>query len=255
MKILTIARHSFKELIRKKDFAVLFILFIALIGFFYTESFFGTSDASRYLKDIGFSLITLFSIVIALTFSAKQIPAELAERTVYPLLAKPVSRTEFVLGKYVGSVLMSVGSFTVFFALYAGVIATKGEGTSLVMLAQSYLFGALLLTLLSAVSIFFSLFLTLSANVTLTFLIYFLIRWVNTTIQEVILTSKGAVSALYSFIYYLLPHFEFYDIKIRLVHHWDPLPAWVVCSVVGYTVVYVTLILWGAVRSFKRKSL
>ncbi|MFC1577113.1 ABC transporter permease subunit [Candidatus Omnitrophota bacterium] len=254
-KVLTIALHSFKELIRKKDFYVLFFLFIGLVGFLYSESFLGVEDASRYIKDIGFSLITLFSIVIAVTFSAKQIPAELKTKTVYPLLAKPVSKAQLILGKYLGSILISIGSFTVFYACFLAAIMTKGEGAPAALLFQSYLFSVLLLCLLSAVAVLFSLSLTLSANITLTFLLYFLIRWLNNSVREVILVSEKAVSYLYTVIYYILPHFEFYDTKIRLVHMWDPLPLWVVLSVAAYTAIYVSCLLWISVSLFKRKSL
>ena len=254
--IFAIARHSFKELIRKKDFYVLLFLFAGLAFFFYNETFFGVEDTSRYLKDIGFSIIILFSMVIAVSFSAKQIPSETESKTIYPLLAKPVSRTSFILGKFLGSLLISIIAFSVFYALYLGAIMAKGEGVGIVLILQSYLFSVLLLMFLSAISIFFSLFLTISANFTITFILYFFAYWYNDSLKDMILSSSGKVSyLLYSALYYLIPHFEFYDTRIRLVHLWDPLPLWVVASVTVYTVIYVSLVTWLANTVFKRKSL
>jgi len=238
-KTAVLAYHSFKELIRKKDFYVFLFLSVGLILFFYTESFFGIQDTARYLKDIGFSIIFLFSMVITISFSAKQIQSEIDAKTIYPLMAKPISRAHFILGKYFGSLLISIGSFTVFYALYLTIIVSKGEGADFLLAAQTYFFTALLFCFLSAVTIFFSLFLTLSANITVTFLLYFVMRWFNSSIRELITISDEKISYAYSVLYYLLPHFEFYDIKIRLVHAWDPLPLWVVLSVTAYTILYI----------------
>ncbi len=254
-KIFALAAHAFKELVRKKDFYVFLFLFLGLVFFFYNESFFGMRGVSRYLKDIGFSLITLFSIIIAVSFAAKQIPSEIESKTIYPLLAKPVSRTHLILGKFLGSFFISGIAFTAFYLIYLSFIFARGEAANAVLLAQSYLFSIFLLGLLSAIAVFFSLFFTVAANLTVTLLLYFFIYWYNGILRELILSSPKTLSRLYGALYYLLPHFEFYDTRIRLVHLWDPLPAWVVISVFIYTLIYISLMIWAACSVFKRKSL
>ena len=254
-QILILARHTIKELIRKKDFYVLLFLFIALALFLYNEKFFGVEDVSRYMKDLGFSFIILFSMIIAVTFSAKQIPGEMESKTVYPLLAKPVSRRHFILGKFLGSVFISGITFTVFYLLYLGAILAKGEGAYFALLAQGYVFSIFLLALLSSFAILFSLFLTVSANLTLVFILYFFIYWYNGFLKDLIASSPGKISYAYGILYYILPHFEFYDTRIRLVHLWDPLPLWVVIGVSVYTFLYIALVIWAANAIFKRKSL
>jgi ABC-type transport system involved in multi-copper enzyme maturation permease subunit len=254
-QIIILARHSFTEVIRKKDFYVFLIFLTALIMFFYHESFFKVADISRYLKDIGFSLITLFTAIIAVTFSAKQIPSEIESKTVYPLLAKPVSRNQIVLGKFLGGLFISIFSFTVFFALYAVAISLKGERTSLLLLLQAYAFSVYLFSMLSAIAIFLSLFLTLSANISITLLTDLLSSWYNGMLRDALVSGESPLPILYNFFYCLLPHFEFYDIKIRLVHLWDPLPFWVFASVSGYTLLYVFIILAIACFCFRRKNL
>lgn len=254
--IFVVAGHSFKELVRKKDFYVLLFLFCGLVAFFYNKAFFGVSDVSRYLKDAGYTLIMLFSMIICITFSAKQIPSEIESKTIYPLLAKPISRTHFVLGKFFGSVAISVSSFSLFYLLYLSVIIVKGEGALSILILQAYLFSMLLLLLLSAITVFFSMFLTVSANITLSFLIYFLTYCYNDVAYAYLLRSNGRFLSVFNgILYYLLPHFEFYNIKIRLVHVWDPLPAWVVLTVIVYTLLYVSGVMGLACLVFKRKNL
>lgn len=254
-KIFILAKHSFKELIRKKDFYILLFLFFGILLFFYNENFFGTVGVSRYLKDVGFSFIVLFSMIIAVSFAAKQIPTEIESKTIYPVLAKPVSRLHFILGKFVGSLFISTISFTLFFMVYLSFILAKGEGANIWLIAETYLFSILLLGFLSAVAIFFSLFFTVGANLTITFLLYFSIYWYNGALKDVLASSGQKLSYLYNFIYCILPHFEFYDTRIRLVHLWDPLPAWVVAAISVYTFLYISLIIWASYAVFKRKTL
>ena len=254
-QIRLIACHSFKELVRKKDFYVFLFLLLALLVFFFNESFFGVENTSRYLKDLGFSLILIFSLVIAVTFSSRQIPSELETKTIYPLLSKPVSRDQFVLGKFAGGLFLSIASFTVFYAVYLVVIFTKGEGASPVLLIQAYLLSVYLIAFLSSIAIFFSMFLSVSANVTITFLLYFLIIWYNGTLKDLLLSPQLNLSFFYSFLYYILPHFEFYDIKTRIIHLWEPLPLWVLGYVTIYTLLYVSLLMGLSCLTFRKKSL
>ena len=254
-QIFILARHTFKELVRRKDFYVLLFLFLALAIFFYKETFFGVKDLSRYLKDIGFSLITLFSMIIAVTFSAKQIPSEIESKTVYPTLAKPVSRTHFVLGKFLGSLFISTIAFTAFYLLYLALILAKGEGAGFALIAEGWLFSVYSLALLSSFAILLSLFFTISANVTIVFVSYFFIYWYNGVLKDLLLSSSREMSYIYGILYYILPHFEFYDTRIRLVHLWDPLPLRVVFAVSAYTFLYIGLIIWAATAVFKRKNL
>ncbi|NQU18885.1 ABC transporter permease subunit [bacterium] len=101
-----IAQHTIKALIRKKDFYVFFMMLIILLALLFSENFFGVQGISRYLKDIGFFCLWLFSLIIAVTFSTKQLPEEMESKTICPLLAKPVSRTHLVVGRFLGSVFL-----------------------------------------------------------------------------------------------------------------------------------------------------
>ncbi len=253
--LIILASIQFKELLRKKDFYVFLVFLLGLLFFFYQESFFNVTNVSRYMKDIGLSLVTLFSVIITIVFSAKQIPAELESRTIYPLLAKPVSRADFVLGKFAGSFLISAFSFTVFYALYVVMVTLKAGSISLAMGLQAYILFLCMYAILSAFSILFSLFLTLSANISLVFLLYFLISWYNGILRSLCLKASGAKAFIFNAAYYILPHFEFFDTRIRIVHGWPPIPLWVLSSIVVYSLIYTAVLLWAAISSFNKKSL
>jgi len=250
-----IAGGMIKELIRRKDFYVLFMFLLILLGVLASQTFFQLEGISRYVRDFGYSMVMFFSFVIALTFSAKQLPAEIESRTIYPLLAKPLSRHTVIAGKFLGGVAVSIIAFSVFYVLF-GLFCFTGEGAGgTALLAQGYFFGALFLCMVTALSLFLSNFLTMSANVTLTFLIYIMISGFGEQFREMVLYTSGWKTGFYNILYYLLPHLEFYDLRVRITHGWDPLPLWIVLAVTVYTMIYCFALLYLAGFVFRRRKL
>src|SRR5688572_8728609 len=98
--VLAIAGVVNKELYRRKDFYVLFFLTALITLVAGSANFFNDNQIVRYLKELCLLLIWIASSVIAITMAARQIPAERENRTIFPLLAKPVSRGEVLVGKY-----------------------------------------------------------------------------------------------------------------------------------------------------------
>src|SRR5947207_3239091 len=121
--ILAVSSIVIKELYRRKDFYVLFILTILLCLVMASVNIFNDKNIVRYLKEICLLLVWLSSLVIAITTTARQVPAERENRTLFPLLAKPVTRNHLVLGKFLGCWYASglcLAVFYVFFALISG---------------------------------------------------------------------------------------------------------------------------------------
>ncbi len=240
---LILACHTIKAIIRKKDFYVFMILLLALILFLMAQSFFGMEDISRFIKDVGYTSIWVFSLIIAVTFSAKQVPEEMKSRTVLPLLAKPVSRAQFLLGRFLGSFMASGMAFSMFFAVYAYVVSLRGEGIAPVLLAQSYVLGIAFMGMVCSVSLALSVFMTLSAAVTMSFIVYFGTTYFADMTRSSIASAGGIQSVLASVLYYIMPHYEFFDMRVRLAHSWEPLPLWLLSAVVVYAAAYSALMI------------
>jgi len=114
-RILTIGRNTLTEAVRQKVLNILLIFAIVLVGSSVTVSQLATPgldsagifDAQiKFVKDFGCGAIGLFGFFIALLSTAQLIPQELHNRTIYTILAKPVRRAEFLLGKFFGVVLL-----------------------------------------------------------------------------------------------------------------------------------------------------
>src|SRR5262249_36112113 len=125
-EVFAIAGVVIKEMIRRKDFYVLFVLTALITLVMGSFTLFHDPNIVRYLKEICLDLIWISSLVIAITTMARQIPAERENRTIFPLLAKPVTRTRLIAGKFVGCWL-AVGIALIVFYLFFGILAMSKE--------------------------------------------------------------------------------------------------------------------------------
>src|SRR5438874_2054006 len=122
-KILALSGVVIKELYRRKDFYVLFVLTALITILLGAVKFFNDEHIVRYLKEICLLLIWISALVIAIATAARQIPAERENRTIFPLLAKPVTRAQVIVGKFAGCWLacaLVLIVFYVFFVIISG---------------------------------------------------------------------------------------------------------------------------------------
>src|SRR6266581_666518 len=124
--IFAIANIVLKEMYRRKDFYVLFVLTALITLVMGSVNIFNDDKIVRYLKEICLLLIWTSSLVIAITTAARQIPAERESRTIFPLLAKPVTRSHVVIGKFLGC-WQAVGLALIVFYVFFGIVSGSRE--------------------------------------------------------------------------------------------------------------------------------
>lgn len=125
-KIFWLTRNTFREAVRQKFFS--FILLVAaaltLVSIALTGFDFGSSEL-KFIADFGFGGIFLFGSVLAVVMTVQIFFTEFENRTALTLLAKPVRRSEFVLGKFFG-IWILLGVFVVLMcAILAAVLAMR----------------------------------------------------------------------------------------------------------------------------------
>src|SRR5581483_2472833 len=124
--VFAVAGIVIKEMYRRKDFYVLLILTVLITGVMGSVTFFNDDKIVRYLKELCLLLIWISALVIAITTTARQIPSERENRTIFPLLAKPVTRAQLVAGKFLGCWIAS-GTVLVVFYVFFGIISGMRE--------------------------------------------------------------------------------------------------------------------------------
>jgi ABC-type transport system involved in multi-copper enzyme maturation permease subunit len=102
VRIWAIAMNTLREAVRNRLLYTLLFFAIFMIGAGVMLSSLSYAESERILQDFGFAAIRFFSVAIAIFVGVTLIHREVDRRTVYTILSKPLSRAEFLLGKYVG---------------------------------------------------------------------------------------------------------------------------------------------------------
>ena len=244
-----------KELLRRKDFYVLFVLTALITIVMGSVSFFNEAKIVRYVKELCLLLIWISSLVIAVTTAARQIPFERENRTLFPLLAKPVTRAQVILGKCWGCWLATGLTLAVFYIFFLVLGATRDGQWPIGPTFQALTLHWFMLGVVIAMTVAGSLiFAAPSSNNTITFVAVVGILLLGRHLNKVALQLDEPLQTVVYAIYYLIPHLELYDVRDLLVHSWGSIPWLVWLAALGYAAVYAGLFLVGACALFKRKA-
>jgi ABC-type transport system involved in multi-copper enzyme maturation permease subunit len=254
--VFAIASVTIKELYRRKDFYVLFVLSALITLMAGSASFFHDDKIVRYLKELCLLLIWVSSLVIAITTTARQIPAEREQRTIFPLLAKPVSRGQVIAGKFFGCWL-ATGLALVLFYVFLGVVSASREHTwPLLNYFQAFWLQWMMLGVVTAMVLAGSIiFAAPSSNSTICFVVVLGILVLGGHLHQVALDRPEPSRTLLSTIYFLIPHLEWFDVRDLVVHERGLVAWWAVGAASVYAAAYTTFFLFAAWVLFRRKAL
>jgi ABC-2 type transport system permease protein len=126
-RIAAITLNTLTELTRQKVFYVLLIFALLLIASSMFMARLAFQQEFQILKDVSLGAMSLFTSLLAIVATARLIPQDIEDRTVYTILAKPVPRFEYVLGKLAGVLLLLVISTLVMSAMFFLVLYTREQ--------------------------------------------------------------------------------------------------------------------------------
>lgn len=254
--VCAIAGVAIKELCRRKDFYVLFVLTALITLVMGSVNVFNQENVVRYLKEICLFLIWASSLVIAITTTARQIPAERENRTLFPLLAKPVTRHQVVVGKFLGCWLASGLALVVFYFFFGLVAAAREHDWPLVQYFQAMVLHWFALGVVCAMTMLGSVVLAApSSNNTITLVVCVAILLIARHLNKVALKLSEPLQTVVQAIYFALPHLELFDVRDLIVHDWGTVPWWIWMAALGYAAVYATIFLTLACFCFRRKAI
>src|SRR6184192_4810192 len=118
-RIAAISANTLTELTRQKVFYVLLIFALVLIGSSVFMARFSFQQEFQIMKDISLGAMSIFSSLLAIVATARLIPQDVDDRTIYTILAKPVPRFEYLLGKLFGVLFLLAISIALMSALFA----------------------------------------------------------------------------------------------------------------------------------------
>ncbi|MBC7364070.1 MAG: ABC transporter permease [Candidatus Aminicenantes bacterium] len=252
MKITTIARNTFKE--AKRDRVLYLLFFFAAICLLFSRflALLTVGDRVKIIKDVGLASIQLFGMLMAILMGTGLVYKEIDKKTIFTLLAKPIHRVEFLLGKFLGLVL-TIFIMTVLMAVIFLLILFLHTFTIewSILIAILYIFFEL--CLMTAVALLFSTF-TTPILASLYSLGFYLIGHLSWSLEILIKKVKSGVGrAALQVLYIILPDLENFNFKTEVVHKL-PIPTKLLGISFVYGLVYTAFILLLAMLIFRRRD-
>ena len=253
--IFAVAGIVIKELYRRKDFYVLFIVTILICLVMASVNIFNDAKIVRYLKEICLLLIWICSLVIAVTTTARQIPAERENRTLLPLLAKPLTRPQLLFGKFLGCWLACGLALLCFYVFFGALSAAREHQWPLLDYFQAATLHWFMLGIIVAMVLLGSLvFAAPSSNNTICFVVIGGILFVGRHLDQVALTMHEPLRTVVNSIYFTIPHLELFDVRDLVIHNWPLIPWLYFSHALLYALGYIAVFLAGACLVFRRKA-
>jgi ABC-type transport system involved in multi-copper enzyme maturation permease subunit len=224
-------------------------------------------DVGKVAVDMALSTISLSGILVVLFVGINLMAKDLDRRTIYMVLAKPISRQEYILGKFLGMMLILLVT-TIIISLFSSislVILKAGHpdyfprfSWSLILLGIVFI--VIMLTMLLALSFLFASFSSTSfITLVLTIMSYIIghsLSDVKALVETPRITGEPfspVVVALVRVAYYLFPNLSFFDIKTRVAHGLSVLPSQIAWTLL-YGAVYTALAITAAALIFRKKE-
>lgn len=126
-RIRAIASNTLLELVRLKVFYFLLLFGLALIGSSLLTVNLSFQDQFQTLKDSTLGAMSIFTVLLSVLATAMIVPKDTEDRTLYTILAKPVPRIEYLLGKYAGVLTMLAVAVGVMSLLMVGVLYSRQQ--------------------------------------------------------------------------------------------------------------------------------
>ena len=264
----TIARVAvsvFRESVRDRILYSIVVFAVLMIAASYLISQLTAGQDMKIIKDLGLAALSIFGLVIAVFIGVGLVTKEVEKRSVYGLLTKPLSRAEFILGKYAGLVMtlavnltvMTVALYIVLF--YSNWMSPAGLRQSWeapavdprMLVAVVLIFAELMLV--TALAMFFSTF-TSPLWATLLTLGLWVAGHFNSDLRNFgTVVDSAPVIWLARVVYYVIPNLAPFDIKGEVVHGVH-VAARHVAYTLAYAAVYIGVLLTAAVTIFGRRD-
>jgi ABC-type transport system involved in multi-copper enzyme maturation permease subunit len=260
-----VAAHVFKESVRDKVLYSIVAFAVLLIAASFLMAQLTAGQEVKIMKDLGLAAISLFGRCIAIFIGIGLVSKEVEKRSIYALLAKPITRSELVIGKFFGLVstlAVNVAVMTVALVVVLGVyeamtpelVRQAWEAPAMDPRLVTAVFLILAeLAVITAVAIFFSTFTSpiLAAGFTIALVIAGHFGADLKNFEKVV--ESAPVAWMARGLYYLLPNLSAFDVKAQVVHG-QPVTGLYVAMTTGYGLLYVGMLQLLSVLLFSRRD-
>ena len=250
-RALAVAANTFRETVRERVLynLVFFAIVMTLCGLVLRHL--SIRQDIKIIKDIGLAAMELFGTLIAVFIGIGLVSKEIDRKSLYPLLAKPLSRGELFLGKFAGlgfTLLVNVGAMSA--GLFLTLLVTNDAADPALLKAIIPIYIGLLLVV--AIALLFSTVTSTALAAVCTVCVLLAGRF-SDVIRNMKDVAPGVPDLVVDALYYALPNFRNFDLKDKVTYG-DFVPWSAVGWVALYGAAYITAVLAAGAEAFRRKE-
>ena len=251
-RIAAVAFNTYRETVRERVLynLLFFAIVMTLCGLLLSEL--SIRQDQKIIKDIGLASMDLFGTLIAIFIGVGLVNKEIERRSLYPLLAKPLARGEFFVGKFLGLCFTLLVNIAVMSAGLWVTLAATGPMPDAALLKAVYP-TYLGLVLVVALALLFSTLTSPALAAVCTVGVVLAGRF-SDVIRNMREVAPDVPRWLPTGLYYLLPNFRNFDFKDRVVYG-DPVPAATLLWVTAYAAAYAGVLIVLGLSAFRRRDL
>ncbi len=255
---------------RKEIYAIVIVTTLMIVGLRMVH-FFEIDGLGKFYREMGLKVMNFTTALTVILLAARQLPREFSNRTIYPLLAKPVGRMEFLAGKYFGVLLAGYFCYALFMVVFMIGSFTLDAPYNHTLFIQAIFLQCLSFAVLTAMVFMFSMMMNIDAAITLSTILFVASQILMNLMREAYDTMESTV--LRSFLlllHFIIPQLTLFDASAKVVHSvsviqqgqdrvellvWEPLPWGTVGTLTVYALVYIVVFLTLSYLLFRRKPL
>lgn len=251
--VLIIAQGTIVRQLRNKVLYLLVLLSFCFIGLGSLYKVLSLGAEVKLMQDLGLAGITVMGMVVAVFIGANEVGKELREGTVDDLLAKPLGRDDFILGKYLGTLGVALINTSLIAVGFAAILLYH-TGSVQLNLFRAVLMSCFEVSILISVSVFFTTFLPEAASAVITFLIF--VAGHGAHMLPIISDQTGELSVriLAQSLFYIIPNLHHFNLRAA-VGQSVSIPWTYMAGAMLYGLCYTGMLLALAVLIFRKKEL
>ena len=254
-RIFVMATNVFREVIRDRILYIIGFYALLMVVVMQLLPQIAASTEDKIFLDFGLAAMNVLGLIVAVFVGTGLVSKEIEKRTVLSLIAKPISRAEFIIAKHVGLSSVLALLVTVMTVIYLALLQFQGITYSLgsILLAAVFLF--LQLSLITAFALALGVFTSSVLATLLTFGVYLMGNFSQDLVNIGRISKNPGFERVTQTLYLILPDLSRLDLKNLAVYGTQLLPSpLTLLANAAYGVVYIVLVLAIAILVFARRE-
>ena len=251
-----VAVNTFREAVRDRVLYNLIFFALLMMGTAVLVGGVSIGIERDVIVNLGLTAISVFGILMAIFIGVGLVHKEIEKRTLYSLLAKPVQRWQFLVGKFGGLVLtLTVNTALMMVGLAAALfyVTRKFERSDGTIVVAIY-FILLELALITSLALLFSCFSTPMLSTLYTLGIYIAGVFAPNIRDIGVVTASPVARWMATAVYYLLPNFHNFNVMAAAAHQ-ETIPTALIWQNTLYAALYIAVVLLSAAAIFSSRDL